>query len=206
MGDEAACTVRFGRQVSSGKALLETDALIFRGAFRLAIPYTSMRRVVADCGQLRVTFPDGTAHFDLGPKAERWAKRIRNPRGLLDKLGVKPGSVVAVLNLQDRDFLVQLRERTARVSRSPRRTTDIVFLGVASQPDLRRLHVLARGLRPDGAIWVVAPRGSAVVRERDVLEAGRAAHLVDVKVVRFSETHTAHKFVVPRERRAAPQP
>jgi hypothetical protein len=36
------------------------------------------------------------------------------------------------------------------------------------------------------------------------MKAGKAAGLVDVKVVRFSDTHTAEKFVVPvnmRDRR-----
>lgn len=33
--------------------------------------------------------------------------------------------------------------------------------------------------------------------ERDVMEAAKAAGLVDVKVARFSETHTAEKLVVP---------
>jgi hypothetical protein len=34
------------------------------------------------------------------------------------------------------------------------------------------------------------------------MKAGQAAGLVDVKVVRFSETHTAEKFVVPKKLRA----
>jgi hypothetical protein len=33
------------------------------------------------------------------------------------------------------------------------------------------------------------------------MAAGKAAGLVDVKVVRFSETHTAEKFVIPKSRR-----
>jgi hypothetical protein len=33
------------------------------------------------------------------------------------------------------------------------------------------------------------------------MTAGRAAGLVDTKVVRFSETHTAEKFVIPRAKR-----
>jgi hypothetical protein len=36
MGLEANCRARFGRKVSSGKALLETEALIFRAALRLS--------------------------------------------------------------------------------------------------------------------------------------------------------------------------
>jgi hypothetical protein len=48
---------------------------------------------------------------------------------------------------------------------------------------------------------VVAPKGRADPTERDVLAAGREAGLTDVKVAKFSDTHTAHKFVIPRERR-----
>jgi hypothetical protein len=33
------------------------------------------------------------------------------------------------------------------------------------------------------------------------MTAGKAAGLVDVKVVRFSETHTAEKFVIPLKAR-----
>jgi len=37
MGQEMECQVRFGGKVSAGKALIETDELIFRGGFRLKI-------------------------------------------------------------------------------------------------------------------------------------------------------------------------
>ena len=53
----------------------------------------------------------------------------------------------------------------------------------------------------DGGIWVVAPKGGREPREAQVLAAGKAAGLVDVKVARFSETHTAHRFVIPRGER-----
>ena len=36
------------------------------------------------------------------------------------------------------------------------------------------------------------------------MAAGKAAGLVDVKVVKFSETHTAEKFVIPVARRKSP--
>ncbi|MFL6248779.1 MAG: hypothetical protein ACJ74H_22330 [Thermoanaerobaculia bacterium] len=35
------------------------------------------------------------------------------------------------------------------------------------------------------------------------IAAGKAAGLVDVKVVRFSDTHTAEKFVIPLKSRPA---
>jgi hypothetical protein len=67
MGAEAHCSVRFGQTTAEGKALLETDELIFRGeGLRLAIPYKTISRVDARGGVLRVCWPDGTAAFDLG--------------------------------------------------------------------------------------------------------------------------------------------
>lgn len=57
MGQEAKCEVHFGGKVSAGKALLETDDLIFRGDFRLAIPYKSIQEVDATDGVLRVVWP-----------------------------------------------------------------------------------------------------------------------------------------------------
>ena len=53
----------------------------------------------------------------------------------------------------------------------------------------------------DGGVWVVAPKGGVEPREAQVLEAGRAAGLKDVKVARWSDTHTAHRFVIPVDAR-----
>ena len=110
MGSDAQCTAHFGGQRSDGKALLETDHSIFRGEFRLAIPRKAITEVDATDGTLRVTFPDGTARFELGPAAAKWADKIRNPPSLLDKLGVKPGMRVAVLGVHDESFLAQLAD------------------------------------------------------------------------------------------------
>jgi hypothetical protein len=50
-------------------------------------------------------------------------------------------------------------------------------------------------------LWIVYPKGKSEIREIDVLAAGKAAGLVDVKVVAFSATHTALKFVRPKAKR-----
>ena len=52
-------------------------------------------------------------------------------------------------------------------------------------------------LKPNGALWVIRPKGRPEISERAVMAAGKAAGLVDVKVVGFSPTHTAEKFVIP---------
>ena len=61
---------------------------------------------------------------------------------------------------------------------------------------------------PNGAIWTLRTKGQRAVTEADTMAAGKAAGLVDVKVVSFSETMTAEKFVIPVARRptGAPTP
>jgi hypothetical protein len=201
MGEEARCAVRFGNARSEGKALLETDELLFRGEFRIAVPLQGITALDASDGELRVEFADGEATFELGPKAERWAERIKNPKSLLDKLDVKPESSVAVVDLDDGEFLSDLEERVERYATAPRHESDLIFLGAESIGDLGRIESLVQFLRPNGHIWVVAPKGRQDIREADVLAAGRAAGLKDTKVARFSGTHTAHRFTIPLESR-----
>jgi hypothetical protein len=201
MGQEVHCTARFGDAVSEGKALLESEELLFRGSFRLSIPFADIRSAEAEDGRLTIAFSKGWAVLELGPLAERWAERIRNPKTLIDKLGVKPGARISVLGAPD-DFLELLRERTVLVSvGAPQEESELIFLQVGSPAELARLGELEPCLAPGGAIWVVAPKGGAEPTEAQVLVAGRAAGLVDTKVVKFSDTHTAHRFAIPRARR-----
>ena len=203
MGAESKCILTFGKTKAEGKALLETDSLIFRGAdVRLAVPYKQISRIEAKDGALRVTFPDGLAVFAIGDAAAKWAAKILNPPGRLDKLGVKPTHSVLVLDVDEEEFARELEERGARVSKKAAGQADIIFYGAGSRAALDRLGPLQKHLKRDGAIWVIRPRGVAAITEADVMKAGKAAGLVDVKVARFSDTHTAEKFVIPLKRRS----
>ncbi|MGO4880721.1 MAG: hypothetical protein ACLP59_07860 [Bryobacteraceae bacterium] len=199
MGQEAKCEVHFGGKVSAGKALLETDDLIFRGDFRLAIPYKSIQEVDATDGVLRVVWPAGTALFTLGGLADKWAHKIRNPRTLLDKLDVKPGLRVSLIGVN-----LDLEGRTGDVTEGkPAAQSDLVFFAAAANKDLARLRTLQKSLRSTGAIWVVYPKGKKEVTEIAALNAGREAGLVDTKIARFSDSHTAYKFVIPVSKRTS---
>ena len=127
------------------------------------------------------------------------ARRDDTPstRPLLDKLGVKPEHRVAVLGLDEGDFLFQLIRRTDQVYVNRRRSgLDLIFLGVTQREDLRRLGSHRKFIAPNGAIWVVWPKGSKGVNENDVRDAALEAGLVDVKVVSFSTTLSALKLVI----------
>ena len=83
--------------------------------------------------------------------------------------------------------------RTARCS--------ISFLGAESLKALARLKSLAGAIQKAGAIWVVYPKGQKHICGVDVINAGKSFGLTDNKVCRFSETHTALRFVIPLARR-----
>src|SRR5690348_8190130 len=112
MGSQVQCVTRVAGRMSKGKALLESDALVFRGDFHLVLAFNSLSAVEAQNGELRLTSPEGLVIFELGALAEKWAAKIRNTKNLLDKLGIKPDSQVALVGLRDESFRRQLRERT----------------------------------------------------------------------------------------------
>ena len=116
---------------------------------------------------------------------------------LLDKLGVKPGSRVAVVDLDDDSFVKLLRERTRDVVLGkPRRVCDIVFLGAKDKADLDRLRQAKQWIEPNGAVWVIRRKGpGSPLRDTDLIAAGLAAGLVDNKIASFSDTHGAMRFV-----------
>ncbi len=202
MGLEALCTARFGRKTSKGKALLESEALVFRGEFRLAIPFRGMQSVKTVGGELRVEFPEGTVSFALGPQAERWAEKILHPKSLIDKLGVKPGAAVSLVGVRDVDFIRQLGGRTKEVADArPQKDSDFIFFAAEAKAELQRLKGLVAFLKKTGAIWVVYPKAQPQIAQADVMAAAKQAGLVDVKVASFSATHTALKLVIPVARR-----
>jgi len=191
------CKVRFGGKAAVGKALLESEELLFRGGMRLRIPFRAMKSIKSAGGELRIEFPEGTAIFELGPQAQKWTEKILHPKSLLDKLGVKPGAVVSVIAVRDERFLKQLRERTNEIGETTRSESDWIFLGAESKEGFSQIRPLTKSLKKTGGLWIVYPKGQKHITEKDVLGAGKKAGLVDVKVVGFSATHTALKFVVP---------
>ena len=202
MGAEAKCTATISGKKAVGKALLETDELIFRGEdVRLKIPYKSVSSIDAKDGVLHIAWLSGVASFELGPDAVKWADRIRNPPTRIDKLDVKPGQLVLFVGIRDSTLREEIETRGAMVLARPIQPVDAIFVAANERADLKRLATVQNFLKRDGAIWVIRPKGSPNISENDVMAAGKDVGLVDVKVVRFSETHTAEKFVIPVSKR-----
>lgn len=119
-------------------------------------------------GRQIFTHAEGVAVFGLGDSAVKWAERIRSPRSLADKLGVKSGMQVAVLGVTDEAILADLASRGASIvtGRVPA-GTPLVLWRVTKSAQLDRLP----GIVKHG--------------------------LTCTKVVRFSDTDTAEKLVIP---------
>ncbi len=202
MGADADCTLHMDGRATRGTALLEQHDLIFRGPFRLAIPLKDIRSASAAGGSLEIRFGARTATFDLGAPAARWAGKIMNPPSRADKLGLKPGLTVLLAGASDPAFRADLARRDIKiVTKAPSGGADMVFFGAERPSALNHLERLRLAIKPNGAIWVVRPKGQGGVSESAVMAAGKQAGLVDVKVVSFSDTHTAEKFVIPVAKR-----
>jgi len=198
VGNELKCNVRFGKQESLGKALLETSEILFRGDFRLKIPFSTIKSAKAVDGELRLQTAQGLAIFQLGAAAEKWCEKILHPKSRIEKLGVKAGSRVSLLGEFDTDFLCEVGALTKSVTKNKGAVdSDCIFFAADSKPDLGALSKVAKSMQGATALWVVYPKGMKHITENDVLAAGRKCGLKDVKVVGFSPTHTALKFVIP---------
>jgi hypothetical protein len=212
MGNEIKCRGRSGKQESEGKALLETSEIIFRGDFRLKIPFATIRSAKVVNGELQLRTVEGLAIFELGAgTAEKWCQKILHPKSRIEKLGVKAGATVALIGFvkAGEEFLKELGElrKTAKKVSEGGISPDVewIFFKAETQKQLSGIAKISKAMRGATALWVVYskgnPKGQGKITEGDVLAAGRAAGLKDIKVVGFSTTATALKFVIPVSQR-----
>ena len=201
MGYEAITTCTLAKLSSEGKAQLETDFIQFRSSeFRFKVPLKDLAVVKADGEFLELKWKDQSAKLHLGEKAAaKWAGKILNPPSRLDKLGIKPGATLCLEGEFESAFTHQVAGRLGT-----RAKADLIFLAAPAKSALTKTAVLAKSMRPEAALWIVYPKARPEIREMDILTAGRAAGLKDIKVARFSDTETALKFVIPVDARKRP--
>lgn len=198
MGREITCSMRYQRRSLAGKAYLETDYLLFRGEERLKVWLKDLTSVKATAGVLRLEFAGGPAELELGKAAEHWAAKVLHPPSRADKLGIKPGVAVRLVSEFDAEFREDLSARGAQAIDTQAKA-DLSFYAVAHIGELAQAQVrkLAQGLKSNGALWIIYPKGVPAIRELDVLLASRETGLKDNTVASFSATHTALRFVIP---------
>jgi hypothetical protein len=207
MGNEVNCRVRYGKQESEGKVLLETSEIIFRGDFRLKISFAAIlsAKVVGD--ELQLQTAEGVAIFELGASAaQKWREKILHPKTRIEKLGIKPGMKVSLIGFEDQDeeFLKELQTTEAVMTPAKNglpKECDCILLRTDTKQQLAQVATIARKMLGAMALWIIYPKGQKHITEDDVFAAGHKAGLTDIKVVRFSATHSALKFVIPVKKR-----
>ena len=129
-------------------------------------------------------------------------ERDYSHRSLLDKLGVKSGQRILILEILDASFLNEIKPFDPIFAEAkPAADFDLVFLPAEAKEDLKQLRRLRKFIKNTGAIWAVYPKGKQHIREIEVINAGKDANLTDNKVCSFSSTHTALRFVIPLAQR-----
>ncbi len=122
-------------------------------------------------------------------------------RSLVEKLGIKPGYLVRLVNAPEGYFelLGSLPEGVVWGD-GEGRDLDFIQLFVISRHEVEaEFAALARQIKYSGAIWISWPkRSSGIATDLDenvIREVGLASGLVDVKVIAVDETWSGLKFV-----------
>ena len=206
MGQERETTLRISKRRIEDEALLETAEIIFRpvdGSKRLKFAFADIVKSVKTVdGELRFHTEEGPAVLELGPAAEKWAEKILHPKSRAEKLGVKNAMRVLLVGKFDDTFERELSVATNNVAKGKiAADSELIFIAVESSKGLSDVAKIAKSVKGAAGLWIVYPKGKKEITETDVIGAGRKTGLKDVKVVGFSPTHTALKFVLPLEKR-----
>ncbi|WP_394760485.1 DUF3052 domain-containing protein [Phenylobacterium sp.] len=193
MGKEATVSAVFADGPDEGRLQYETPKLVFKGRERRVYDADALKGVAADGADL--VLADG-ARFALGEKqAAAWVEAILNPKGRMDKIGVKAGMRAAVMGVKDATLSGELTAKGA-IPVTELSNLDLLFYAADSAEDLARVDALVPMLSDKGALWIVSKKGkAATLKDIDVMAAAKAHGLVDNKVVAFSPTLTSLRFV-----------
>lgn len=122
-------------------------------------------------------------------------------RSLVDKLGIKPGTRIAIVNAP-RGYRGTLGVLPAGVSiaSSVRGRFPFIHFFARSRAQLqKRLRVLLRALEPNGTLWISWPKKASGLKtdmtEDVVRDVALPVGLVDVKVVAVDEVWSGLKLV-----------
>ena len=139
----------------------------------------------------------------------RPAERDYSHRDVVDKLGVKPGHVVAFDESAaplDAELRARVLARAGRPAAAEAEPADVVLIAADADTDARAVLAAWRlRLVPNGGIWLLSPKRAQprYVDQRLLIEAGLEVGLVDNKVVSVSATTSAMRWVIRRRDRAA---
>ena len=135
------------------------------------------------------------------------AERDYSHRDVLDKLGIKPGHTVALdprAGQLEPALAARILDRTGRSVADGSHPVDVALVTLDGTHDAAQVLKCWRArISPAGGIWLLTPkRGQpGYVDQRDLIEAGKLAGVVDNKVCSVSDTMSAMRFVIRKQDR-----
>ena len=201
MGSEIKTTLRWDGRILEVTAYLEGDHLRFSGGATMMIPFSEMMSVEAGGGFLDFKTSRGLMMLELKDKADTWKEKIKNPKALIEKLGLDATKKVCVSGKLDPGLRSEIDASGAKVAKTARgKDFDVIFLAANAKKDLEKMPQLKEMIVDDGAIWIVYPKGQTgddALTERAVMTSGRILGLTDNKVAKVDDVLTAVRFVIP---------
>jgi hypothetical protein len=128
-------------------------------------------------------------------------------RDVVDKLGIKPGDAVAfdeTAAALDHSLRERALDRAGRPEAGPAEPADVVLVAATAATDARAvLGAWKERLDPAGGIWLLTPKRGRLgyVDQRELIEAGLDAGLVDNKSISVSDTTSGMRWVIRRRDR-----
>jgi hypothetical protein len=128
-------------------------------------------------------------------------------RDVTDKLGIKPGSIVALdeeATPLDEALRRKVVERTGCPPAEQGEPADVVLVPLHAGVDAATaLRAWRARIKPNGGIWLFTPkRGQpGYVDQRELIGAGAKAGLVDNKSCSVDDTTSGMRFVIRRSDR-----
>lgn len=193
MGREAETIAHWNGQIAPVKALLESDALILRGAIRAKLPRGTLTDARVEAGALHLSAGGEALALELGEReAARWLAALTKPLPTLaEKLGVtpeRPAFVTGETPVPELDGVLD----GARAG-SPEGAAQIIAI-LASPADLDAALALAVR-HPALPIWCVHAKGKAADPGDSIVRtAFRAAGWMDSKSCAVSDRFTATRY------------
>lgn len=177
---------------------LEGDALMVRGPARITVPRTTITAMTARDGVLTITHTAGTLRLSLGDAAGKWKSKIaEGPRSRAQKLGVKPGMRVTLVDVNDPTIGREIAEAGAVLVddhlHDASQPIDLLLTEVRSRVDLERIALFAKTLGA-GAMWVIHPNGVPEVQDTVIFAEADKSGLVSTKVMSFSTGMSAERL------------
>ena len=132
----------------------------------------------------------------------RQPERDYSHRSVVDKLGIKPGHAVAFQAAPQSippALYAEALERAGRDPAAPDEPPDVVLVGADAATDVHTvLSYWRTRIDPAGGIWLLTPkRGQpGYLDQRELIQAGPAAGLVDNKICSVDDHTSALRFVI----------